>query len=326
MDHAGKVALLTGGRDLSRCSGVEIGPRDAPLVRKDMGPVLYADYADTETVRANYHSFGPDAARVVEVDIVTGGGSLSAVLPEPVDYIVASHVAEHVPDLLGWLEDLHRALKEGGTVGLAIPDRRFTFDRFRRESIIAEAVEAYLLHLERPSLRQVFDSAWMSVDIGVDEAWRNDVPAGASAEHRAARLKPALELVRRIHADPYYNDAHCWVFTPASFLELLDHAARMDLLPFTLQDFCPTSENSYEFYALLRRAANGDALASIAAARERLLSWPAEHRFAAAHAPAEMQALRADNQALQDALDTMRRSRFWRLTRPARRVVDMLRG
>jgi len=326
MDHEGKVRLLTAGRDLARCTGVEIGPRDAPLVRKSMGPVLYADYADTETVRANYHSFGPDASGVVDVDIVTGGGSLADAMPAPVDYIVASHVAEHVPDLLGWLGDLHRALKPGGTLGLAIPDRRFTFDRFRRESIIAEAVEAYLLRLERPSLRQVFDSAWMSVELGVDQGWRNDIPERAGPEHRAARLQPALELVRRIHANPVYNDAHCWVFTPASFLDLLDHAARMDLLPFTLQDFHPTDQGGYEFYAVLRRDDGADAAASIAAARQKLAAWPAEMAFAEAHLAPEVQSLRAQNQALREALDTMQRSTFWRATKPARKLLDRWRG
>jgi SAM-dependent methyltransferase len=324
VDHAGKVAFLTGGRDLAQCRGLEIGPRDAPLVRRDMGPVLYVDYADTETVKENYHGFGADPSRVEAVDIVTGGGSLVAVLLARVDYIVASHVVEHVPDLLGWLADMHGALRDGGTLGLAIPDRRFTFDRFRRESSIAEAVEAYLLQWERPSLRQVFDSAWMSVDIGVAEAWRNELPEKGSAAHRAERLKPALELVRRIHANANYNDAHCWVFTPASFLELLDQAARMDLLPFTVQDFHPTEQGGYEFYVVLRQG-GGDVAGSIAAARDRLACWPAERVFAAAHVAPEIAALRAENAALRESLDGMRRSRFWRATAPARALIDRLR-
>jgi SAM-dependent methyltransferase len=325
MDHAGKVALLTAGRDLAHSTGIEIGPRDAPLIRRDMGPVRYADYADTETVRANYHEFGKDPSNVLDVDIVTGGGPLSAVIEAPVDYIVASHVAEHVPDLLGWLEDLHKCLKPGGTLGLAIPDRRFTFDRFRRESIIAEAVEAYLLHQQRPSIRQIFDSAWMSVDLPVDRAWRNDIPETASAARRATRLKPALNLVRRVHEAGTYNDAHCWVFTPASFLDLLDHAARMDLLPYTLQTFHPTELNGYEFYAVLQTAGNADPTPSIGAARACLATWHAEHVFAEAHQPLAT-ALQAENHALREALKTMQQSKFWRATAPARKIVERLRA
>ena len=322
MDHAGKVALLTGGRDISISPGIEIGPRDAPLIYKTDGPVRYADYADADTIRSNLHGADIDPARVLDVDIVTGGGSLAARVSDHVDYVVASHVAEHVPDLLGWLIDLHDVLTDGGTLGLAVPDRRFTFDRFRRESTIAEAVEAYLLRATRPSLRQVFDSAWPAVEISVDQAWRNDIPDHAGTEHRLARLAPALELVRRLHADPVYNDAHCWVFTPASFLDLLDQAARMDLLPYTLQEFRPTEQGGYEFYAVLRRA-DGDhasaTLASIETARHVLASSPAEKHFEEAHASPQIA-------ALQTALSQMQSSRFWRLTGPLRALVDRVRG
>jgi predicted SAM-dependent methyltransferase len=327
VDHAGKVALLTGGRDLARCAGLEIGPRDSPLVRKADGPVLYADYADTATIRANLQQSGVDPAGVLEVDLVTGGGPLAAVMPAPVDYVVASHVAEHVPDLLGWLADIRAVLKPGGTLGLAVPDRRFTFDRFRQESTIAEAVEAYLLQATRPSLRQVFDSAWPAVEIGVDQAWRNEIPEMAGAAQRLTRLKPALELVRRLQAEPVYNDAHCWVFTPASFLDLLEQAARMDLLPYTLQDFHPTAQGGYEFYAVLRGADGGEAaIASIEAARGKLAGWPAERAFAEAHASRELKAARAENAALRHALFVMQTSRFWRLTAPARSLIDRLRA
>ena len=319
MDHAAKVALLTACADIAHASGLEIGPRNSPLIHKSAGPVLYADYADADTVRANLHNTDIDPASVLDIDIVTGGGPLAPLMPHRVAYAVASHVVEHVPDLLGWLADMHGVLAPGGTLGLAIPDRRFTFDRFRAESTIAEAVEAYLQKYTRPSLRQVFDSAWQSVELGVDAAWRNDIPERTGAAHRAERLAPALELICRIHENGAYNDAHCWVFTPASFLDLLEQAARMNLLPYTLQTFHPTELNGYEFFAVLRRAdEDEDTLASIGQARAILRNWPAEAAFAQAHENPE-------TRQAQEALYSMQTSRFWRLTAPARRVVDLAR-
>jgi predicted SAM-dependent methyltransferase len=324
-----KIVLLTAGRDIASCTGIEIGPRDSPLILKSAAPVLYADYADAATIRANLHSVKHDRACVVDVDIVTGGRSLAAVAPARVDYVIASHVAEHVPDLLGWLFDVHAVLKGDGTLGLAIPDRRFTFDRFRRESTIAEAVEAYLLQATRPSLRQVFDSAWPAVEIGVDQAWRNAIVESASAENRLNRLKLALELVKRLKKSGAYNDAHCWVFTPASFLDLLDQAARMDLLPYTLQVFHPTELHGYEFFAVLRRA-DGDhaaeTLASIATARAALENWPAEKAYEDAHAPPDVTALQQQNAALRKSLCDMQSSRFWRVTAPVRKILEWIRG
>ncbi len=312
MDHAAKVALLTAGADLAQARGLEIGPRNAPLIPKSAGPVLYADYADTETVRANLHGTDIDPATVLDIDIVTGGGPLAPVMPHRVDYAVASHVAEHVPDLLGWLADLHGVLAPNGTLGLAIPDRRFTFDRFRAESTIAEAVEAYLCKYTRPSLRQVFDSAWQAVEIGVDQAWRDDIPDRAA---QLPRLTLAFDLVRRLHDNGAYNDAHCWVFTPASFLELIGQAARLELLPYTLHGFYPTELNGYEFYAVFRRAVDGTQTV-----RSIEQAW-AELR----DQPDEVAQLREQNAALKQALEIRENSRFWKLTAPARKIVDKLR-
>jgi hypothetical protein len=227
-----------------------------------------------------------------------------------------------VPDLLGWLADLHLVLKPGGTLGLAVPDRRFTFDRFRAESTIAEGVEAFVLGYERPSVRQIFDSAWQAVSMEVEEGWHGGPDEVAALRHRVAKLKPALNLVREVQASGRYNDAHCWVFTPASFLEFFDHAAQLGLLAYKLELFHPTEENGYEFYAVFRRAEGDHAVAtaeSIRRARAVLAGSSAERVFAAAHASDEVKALR-------ESLVVMRASRFWRLTAPLRRVVEKVRG
>jgi len=322
MQHAEKIRLLTAGRDLAANIGVEIGPRESPLITRAHGPILYADYADTVTIRATLPHPSIDPARVVDIDIVTGGGKLSAAMTQRVDYIVGSHVAEHVPDLLGWLADLHSVLKPGGTLGLAIPDRRFTFDRYRGESTIAEAVEAYVLGYARPSVRQIFDSAWQAVPMEVEQGWQGGPDEAASEKHRLAKLPLALNLVREVQASGRYNDAHCWVFTPTSFLDFFDHAAQLGLLPYELESFHPTEQGGYEFYALFRRA-EGDHAAgtaeSIRRAREVLSGWPAEQVFAEAHLSEEVKALRG-------SLAVMRGSRFWRLTAPLRRLVEVVRG
>jgi hypothetical protein len=315
MHHAEKIRLLTAGRDLRSAQGLEIGARDAPLIRREAGPVMYADWADAETIRANLHDPAIDKAKVVEVDIVTGGGRLAAAMDRPVDYVVASHVAEHVPDLLGWLADVHVVLAHGGTLGLGIPDRRFTFDRCRAESTIAEAVEAWLLGYDRPSVRQVFDSAWQAFEISVPQGWRGELPPAGALARRQEKLAPALDLVRRVRAENAYNDAHCWVFTPASFLALMEQAAILGLLPFVLAEFHPTESGGYEFFAVLRKAEgeHGAAtLASIAAARARLAAWPAEAAYAAAHAAPEVVALRAEVGALRQSLAAMQTSRAGR--------------
>jgi len=62
-----------------------------------------------------------DVDDIVEVDAVWGDHTLAQALGgrAPVDYAVASHVIEHVPDMLAWLEELHAVIKPGGDLRLA---------------------------------------------------------------------------------------------------------------------------------------------------------------------------------------------------------------
>ncbi|KVK82095.1 hypothetical protein [Burkholderia sp. MSMB1498] len=111
---------------------MEIAPLDKPLVTRDMGEVLYVDHADTATLKRKYRR---DAAirhdAIVDIDGVWGENTLSEAIGGPkVDYIVASHVIGHVPDLVTWLIELDSVLAPAGQVRLAILDMRFTFGRY----------------------------------------------------------------------------------------------------------------------------------------------------------------------------------------------------
>lgn len=329
MDHATKRLILTGGRDLSRATGIEIGARDAPLVLQSHGPVRYADYADTTTLRASLPDASIDPAALVEVDFVTHGGRLAPLLEKPVDYLVASHVLEHVPDLIGWLQDAWECLAANGTLGLAVPDKRFTFDRYRSESTIAEAVEAWLDGFVRPSLRQIYDSCWLATEISVADAWR--IPPSDTPDTAAARLRPALDLVTDVKRAARYNDAHCWVFTPLGFLDLLAQMARLGVLPFRLVEFYPTVPGGYEFLAVFERSEDSqspDVAASLADARARTQRSPGEQtwRALAAHPEtARVATLEAEVECLRRDLDIMRRSTMWRATAPLRAVINRFR-
>jgi hypothetical protein len=283
MLHAEKVAFLTGGIDATSLEGLEIGAREAPLFRRPAYNITYADYADTETLRASLTGTGTDPSLVVEVDIVTGGGKLSDATTRRFDYIAASHVAEHVPDLLGWLIDLQSLLKPQGLLGLIIPDRRFTFDVMRAESTIAEALEAWILGYQRPSPRQIIDSAWQVVDISPQQGWDKELPSASQLAERDQRLAGLVPWVKQACATGDYLDSHCWVFTPSSFLALARQAATLGLFPFVIERFQPPDPGGYEFLVLLRKAGPdqaGDIAASLARAGAELACHPGEVAFA----------------------------------------------
>ena len=326
--------------------GLEIGALNAPLLKKSDHQVLYVDYATTEVVRANQFDPAVNPVDIVEVDIVWGATPLREAVGRPVDYIVASHVIEHVPDLIGWLGELHAALRPGGMLGLAVPDKRFTFDALRKDSTLAEAVEAHLLAYRQPSLRQVFDVCWQGVAVDAGKAWSGDFRPGDARDETLGRIPGAYNLAESLVRKPRYNDAHCWVFTPASFLDLIEEFAALGAFPFAIEAFHPSQPGEIEFQLRLRALAAGEdgtAIASIRAARQTLAGAAVPGPAVAAEpapepqqtpelepAPPvssqELDRLARENQELRRAIAELRQSTSWRLTAPVRAVGRVLKG
>lgn len=337
MDRRGR---LLGDIPLGQSIGLEIGALHAPLVRHTDSQVRYVDYAPAETLRANFRYSDADPADIQEVDIVWGERPLREAIGDPVDYVVASHVVEHVPDLIGWLLEVHAVLKTGGVFGLAVPDRRRTFDIRRHVSTPGEMVEAYLRQYRQPSLRQVFDAAALSKNTDEPESWRPGKSSGGLPAEVVTRLPLAFDLVKGIAAEPRYNDAHCWIFTPASFLDTAEALSALRCFPFVIERLFPTEPGAGEFQVRLRAVADATDSAvarSIHDARQELAAY--EHREAApALAPqiakptAEDHALRSSLAALEDQKNTLERenaalraglaaireSTSWRITGPLR--------
>ena len=193
---------------------------------RDGGEILYVDHTDTEGLRAKYTPEQLAGARLVDVDKVWGAQTLQECLgPErKVDYVVNSHVVEHVPDLVTWLREIHAILRPDGCLRMAIPDRRFTFDYLRRESTLAEALDAYIRRARAPLPRAILDHFLHEAEIDPAAAWDGRLRAADVQPKRAPHV--ALEHAIAAHRSGDYVDAHCWVFTPLSSPVFAENSAR----------------------------------------------------------------------------------------------------
>jgi hypothetical protein len=151
-----------------------------------------------------------------------------------------------------------------------VPDRRFTFDLLRPVSTLGEVVEAHLLGYRRPSIRQVFESYARTRPVDSGEAWRADLTR--SLQPVPAKLLSAFEMVKGLAQDGRYIDSHCWVFTPASFLDTLEAMLALGWFGYRIEAFFPTEPGAIEFQVRLVTADDGpEAIAlSIQAARAAL--------------------------------------------------------
>jgi len=141
--------------------GLEIGPSYSPLVPKRDGfQVEVVDHASTEELKAKYADDPlADVSRIEEVDYVWDGRPLSEVIGVRgrYDYIVASHVIEHTPDMLGFLEECDVLLKPAGNLVLAVPDKRRCFDVFRPLASTGSVLQAHLEKRRRHLPATAFD-------------------------------------------------------------------------------------------------------------------------------------------------------------------------
>lgn len=248
--------------DVATMQGLEIGPLASPRVHKGQGRVLYVDHTDAEGLRRKYSADPIMRHRldeIVEVDYVVGKDQRlhDAVAPDaPFDYVIASHLIEHIPDPVSWLADIATTLRVRGILSLVIPDKRYCFDLNRRTTDISEVVDSHLRQLRRPSFKQVYDFISKEITGQVDTAaiWAGTANYAETVRSDVANPDvAALQLCRSVANSEDFVDVHCNVFTPESFLELYEKLARLGLIDFEIAYFAPTERNNLEFFVSLRR-------------------------------------------------------------------------
>jgi 2-polyprenyl-3-methyl-5-hydroxy-6-metoxy-1,4-benzoquinol methylase len=233
--------------------GLEIGPLHDPVVDKTQGRVFYLDHTSTADLRIKYDGQIP-AASIHEVDYVCPDGSIERVVADraPFDYVVASHVIEHVPDLIGWFHEIAKILKLNDLLCLAVPDRRYTFDYLRSVSTTGEILDAHLRKAKVPTTKHVYDHFTKCCFLDEKAAWRGTIdPANIQRRHPPGL---AMQFVKRALECGEYFDCHCWVFTPESFMAVLCELMGEGLVPFAVKDFCETQYDQNEFFVTLARS------------------------------------------------------------------------
>lgn len=252
------------GLDLGSMRGIEVGPLDKPLVDKNAGTVWYVDHCDTEELRHRWSADTRiDVARL-HVDAVWGDQTLAASVSAAAhargetwpgaDYLVASHVIEHVPDLIAWLREVEATLISGGLVRLAIPDKRYTFDYLRATTTLADTLVEHLRKRRKPSASRILDFTLNAVDMDCAEAWRSVIDA--SSLKRIYTAEDAFAIARDAEENDTYHDVHCWSFTPDSFALLMVRLCELGLSSLECEWIIPTVRNDLEFFVGMRRNAD----------------------------------------------------------------------
>jgi|GEM_PF-1362891 len=234
--------------------GVEIGPSHDPIAPKRDGfKVHVIDHASREELIAKYATHGIALDRIEDVDFVWKGESYLELTGKPkhYDWIIGSHLIEHTPDLIAFLDDCDSILKDGGVLSLVIPDKRYCFDCFRPITGLARVIDSHLagnkIHSEGTVAEFCMNVAAKGNTLSWDERSRGDY----RLLHSVREAEEAMREVRK-HA---YVDVHNWCFVPHSFRLIL---ADLYMLGYTkLREVHFEAPGGYEFYVALGRHGAG---------------------------------------------------------------------
>ena len=91
------------------------------------------------------------------------------------NYVVASHVIEHIPNPLGWFNEIYGFMEPGGILSLAIPDKRYCFDRLRGLTTASDWIGVWLQKATRPTPTQIVDFLSNKVEHNGNITWGENI-------------------------------------------------------------------------------------------------------------------------------------------------------
>ncbi|CAD6524449.1 hypothetical protein LMG28140_01618 [Paraburkholderia metrosideri] len=223
--------------------GIEIGALHTPTVpKRDGWNVISVDHDTTEGLTRAYKGDPNVVAESLQpVDVVWNHGLISDALKHSgygerhFDYIVASHVIEHFPNLLGTLRDFELMMRDEGVLVLAVPDMRYCFDFFMPMSSTAEVLTAHHRKRSRHTRESFFRMAAYDV-LNRDTNLSGWADGNVKNFRFLSNLHHAYDrFVQHDESnDAKYIDNHTWYFTPSSFSLIMLELRALDLIAFEI--------------------------------------------------------------------------------------------
>ncbi|QYO68238.1 class I SAM-dependent methyltransferase [Leptolyngbya sp. 7M] len=231
--------------------GLEVGPGPFPIAPKKEGfNVEVIDYAPKDELLSKFQAHGVETTGIEEVDHLWNGETYAELtgVKDHYDWIIASHVIEHVPDIVGFLNSCSEVLNGRGVLSLAVPDKRYCFDRFRPVSSLAQVIDSHLAGKTKHSIGSITDFELNQVLKNGLISW-DRFSTGTDGYDFANQPEKVASDLRADNPTSEYTDCHAWCFTPNSFRLMINDLYELGLIDLTEIGFFPTAGNEF-FIAL----------------------------------------------------------------------------
>ena len=209
--------------------GLDIGPLHRPMVKHKGMQVRYVDRFPVEKLREHY----PELAKfdLIEPDFLDDAETLSTFPDNTEDFVIASHVIEHMRNPIGAVENWLRVLKTGKHLYLVVPDYRKIFDKHRKRTTLQHMIEDYT----DPSPFRDRDHYW-------------EYAEKVNCEFFGRPLDVEEETIRLFYTD---YSIHFHTFTPDSMFALLQYVSGY-LQPIEIVDSV-AHDDEEEFHFLVEK-------------------------------------------------------------------------
>jgi predicted SAM-dependent methyltransferase len=235
--------------------GIEIGPSYNPVAPKSAGyKVHIIDHMNRKQLIEKYKGHDVNTKRIENVDFVWRGENYQELTRKTkyYDWIIASHVIEHTPDLIGFLNDCDSILKNVGVLSLVVPDKRYCFDHYRPITNISKIIDNHLNKCTNHTAGSVAEYFLNVVSKSGNISW----DASTNGEYKFIHSREnALQGMKTVINDNAYLDIHAWCFVPHSFRLIVYDLFCLGLT--SLKEVCFLQTEGFEFFVTLGRNGQG---------------------------------------------------------------------
>ena len=227
--------------DVSKQVGLEIGPYNQPMVKKNEGPIKFLDYLTRgELITINPHASYLDD--IPDTDYIVKSNNYLLYVKDKFDYLIANHVLEHAPNLIGFLQQLCNMLNDEGVLFIALPDKKFTFDKYKINTTLSHVLSDYFNKVDKASIEHIIED-FLYYD-------RHFVGSDQNIEGRLS----ISAIMEKVSTEPHIG-LHCHVFQSETILDtLIRPIISMNLVKLNLLEFCPAAaERGGEMIMLFRK-------------------------------------------------------------------------
>lgn len=212
--------------------GLEIGAFHSPLPVPAHARVTYADAFPTSLARRYFEEVPADTI-LVEPQIVAPAHALP-LKEASQDFVISSHLIEHLPDPLAGLREWHRVLRDGGALYLVVPDQRATPDAKRPRTTLGHLIADFEQPADHPDRR---------------ERDREHFRSWARTWNGLTDPRQVEFWAQFLERSKYPIHFHCW--QPEDYPEILTYLGQQGV-PFEVAG-TSEREDGYEFSMLLRK-------------------------------------------------------------------------